>query len=267
MKRIFSFCLLFILLSDSSFGGVSVIGGLTRERVLQPGEKYEGKITLQNSGETSWQVTVYKTDYLYYADGRNIYGEPGQATRSNADWITVSPPRLIIPPNEQASLYYKVEVPQNPNLIGTYWSMIMIEPASEASLKNLQDKEGKVKVGIQTVVRYGIQIVTHIGDSGTCEIDFMDKKLIKAEGQSILQMDIENIGQRWLSPIVWVELYSSQGSKVGRFESDKKRIYPECSVRHRIDLTEVPTGNYKALVIVDNGDDNVFGARYNLGIE
>ena len=267
MKRIFSFCLLFILLSDSSFGGVSIIGGLTREKVLQPGEKYEGKITLQNTGEDSWQVTVYKTDYLFYADGKNIYGDPGQAARSNADWITVSPPRLIIPPKEQASLYYTVEVPQNPNLIGTYWSMIMIEPASEASLQNLQDKEGRVKVGVQTVVRYGIQIVTHMGSSGTCKINFLDKKLINKDGQSILQMDIENIGQRWLSPKVWVELYNGQGNKVGRFESDKKRIFPECSVRHRIDLTEVPRGDYKALVVVDNGDQHVFGAKYDLGIE
>jgi hypothetical protein len=267
MKRIFTLCLLLIALADSSFAGVSVIGGLTQERVLQPGERYEGKITLQNTGENSWQVTVYKTDYLYYADGRNIYGEPGKATRSNADWISVSPPRLTIPPNEQASLYYTIEVPQDPSLIGTYWSMIMIEPTSETGPQILEDKEKKVKVGIQTKVRYGVQIITNIGDTGARKIQFLDKKLIKAEGQSILQMDIENTGERWLSPTLWVELYAKDGTNSGRLEGEKIRIFPSCSVRHKVDLTDVPKGKYKALVVLDNGDEYVFGAQYDLGIE
>jgi hypothetical protein len=80
-------------------------------------------------------------------------------------------------------------------------------------------------------------------------------------------MDIDNIGEMWLSPPLWVEIYDSHGAKVGRFESSKKRIYPGCSVRHKVDLTDVPRGKYQALVVADNGDEHVFGAKYDFGIE
>ena len=267
MKR--TFCLFVILLisGNVSFAQVSVIGDLTREATLQPGEKFEGKITLKNRGQTPWEVNVYKNDYLFYADGTIIYGEPGRAPRSNAGWLSLSPNELTILPDETASIFYTLQVPDDQDLSGTYWSIIMIEPTSETGAQILKDKKHKLKIGIQTRVRYAVQIISNIGDTGAPEIDFLDKKLIHQDGKRILQLDVGNIGEKRLSPAVWVELYDSHGNKMGRFESQKKRIYPECSVRYEVDLTEVPTGDYRALVVLDNGDEHVFGAQYNLGIE
>jgi len=281
-KKILCFFLFVVLSVDFSFAGVLVIGELTREKTVQPGETFEGTITLKNTGETSCQVNVYQTDYLFYADGSNIYGEPGTAVRSNADWLSVAPNRLSIPPNEMASVYYTVRVPQiqelasihddlqlmeSLNLVGTYWSMVMVEPVPQTGPESIEDETRKVKMGIQTKIRYGIQIVNNIGDTGARKIKFSDKKLIDQDGRKLLQMDIDNIGEMWLSPTLWVEIYDSHGAKVGRFESSKKRIYPGCSVRHKVDLTDVPKGKYKALVVADNGDEYVFGAKYDFGIE
>jgi hypothetical protein len=267
MKKVLCFFLIFVFWADSSFPGISVIGELTREKTLQPGEKFEGSINLKNTEKSSCQVNVYQTDYLFYADGNNIYGEPGSAVRSNAGWLSVSPNRLTIPPNQMASVYYTLQVPESPDLIGTYWSMVMIEPVPQTGPESIEDETGKVKMGIQTKIRYGIQMVTNIGNTGARKIKFSDKKLINQDGQKFLQMDIENIGERWLSPTVWVELYNNEGTKLDRFESGKKRIYPGCSVRHKVDLTDVPKGKYKALVVADNGDEYVFGAKYDFGIE
>lgn len=282
MKKALYLFLLFVVLANTALAGVSVVGGLTREKALEPGAKLEGTIKLQNTGETTRQVNVYQTDYLFYADGSNLYGEPGSTARSNADWFTISPKRLTIPPGEAASVHYSGQVPEirelasintglelldQPNLVGTYWSMVMVEPVPETDLEAVEGEAGKVKIGIQTKVRYGIQIITNIGDTGVRRINFLDKRLANQEGKITLQLEIENVGERWLSPTVWVELYGDEGMQVGRFEAGKKRIYPECSVRHEVDLSGVPKGNYKALVVVDNGDEYVFGAKYDLGIE
>lgn len=281
-KKIFCFFLFVVLSVDFSFAGVLVIGELTREKTVQPGETFEGTISLKNTGETSCQVNVYQTDYLFLADGSNIYGEPGTAVRSNADWLSVAPNRLSIPPDEMASVYYTVRVPQiqelvstynniqvleSPDLTGTYWSMVIVEPVPQTGPETIEDEARKVKMGIQTKIRYGIQMVNNIGDTGARKIKFLDEKLINQDGRNFLQMDIGNIGERWLSPTLWVEIYDSHGAKVGRFENSKKRIYPGCSVRHRVDLTGVPKGKYKALVVADNGDEYVFGAKYDFGIE
>jgi len=281
MKTLCAFLFVFAL-AHSAFAGVSVIGGLTREESVQPGEKFEGTIKLQNTGETSCQVNVYQTDYLFFADGSNNYGEPGSTIRSNAKWISVSPRRLTIPPQEEALIHYSGQVPpimqlasvyndlgqaQSQASVGTYWSMIMIEPMPEASPEAVENEPGDVSFGIQTKVRYGIQIVSNIGDTGVPKIKFLDKRLLTEDETTILQLDIENVGERWLSPDVWVELYDKDGGKVGRFEGQKKRIYPGCSVRHKVELAGVAEGEYKVLVVVDNGDQYVFGARYDLGIE
>lgn len=267
MKKLILSLLFFFIWTNFCFAGVLVIGGLSQEKRAKPGESFKGAILLKNTGQSSAEVKVYQTDYFFYADGRNIYGEPGKTPRSNARWLSLSPSRLVIPPQDTASVYYTLQVPMDKELKGTYWSMVMVEPIPKTSPESIQAEKGKVKLGVQTVIRYGIQIVTDIGDTGKRQIRFSDKRLISQEGKKILQIDIENTGERWLSPLVWADLYDTQGKSIGRFEGGKFRIYPGCSVRHRIDLTKVPAGKYNALVVVDNGDESVFGARYNLEIK
>ena len=54
---------------------------------------------------------------------------------------------------------------------------------------------------------------------------------------------------------------------IGRFEGRRKRIYPSTSVRYTVDLSNVPQGTYKALVVADSGGDYIFGANYTLKFE
>jgi len=82
-----------------------------------------------------------------------------------------------------------------------------------------------------------------------------------------LQLDLENTGQRYLRLLVWAELYDEQGTSVGRFQAGRRGVYPGCSTRFHADLSQVPPGKYNALVVADNGDEYVFGARYDLEIE
>ncbi len=282
MKKTLIFFLILVIQAQLSLAGISIMGELAQEQTLQPGEKYEGVINLKNTGQVSCQVNVYQTDYLFYADGTNLYGEPGSIPRSNARWLTVGPNRLTILPHEVASVHYTIQVPEpkllasgnnytgesdNSELIGTYWSMVMIEPMPDAGTDSIQDETGKIKMGIQTRIRYGIQIITNIGDTGIRKIVFQNKTLLNQDALTILQMDIANVGQRWLNPDVWVELFDQAGKNLGRFKSDQKRIYPDCSARHKINLTSVPPGKYQALIVADNGDESVFGAKYDLEIK
>ena len=51
------------------------------------------------------------------------------------------------------------------------------------------------------------------------------------------------------------------------FDGERARVYPGTSVRRAIDLSRVPAGGYKALLVADAGEDNVYGATYTLEIE
>jgi hypothetical protein len=247
---------------------VTVVGALTRQVTLPAGGRSEGQLVLQNASDKPRQAKVYQTDYLFSADGSSTYGEPGSAPRSNCSWITFTPRQLEIAPGQNGSVYYTIQAPQNAQIAGTYWSLLMVEPLTADSPEVAAPKEaGKVKVGLRTVMRYAVQMVTNIGDTGQCTLKFADKQLVAQEGKRLLQLDVENTGERWLTPAVWAEVHDAQGQSLGKFEARRIRIYPGCSARFAMDLSSLPAGQYNALVVADNGDEHVFGAQYKLDVK
>lgn len=265
MKKFFFLILWGFLSAGQCLAGILINGGLSQEYTMHPGGKVEGKITVRNTADSPLQVKIYQTDFLFFAPGETVYGEPGSSPRSNAGWITLSPAQLTIPPQDAASVYYAIQAPEKPAFPGTYWSIVMVEPVPEMDPDSNQGDKDHLR--IQTLIRYGIQIVTDIGTSAERRIKFLDKKFIYERGQKFLQIDIENIGESWLFPSVWAEVYGKDGSSAGRFECGRARIYPGCSIRQLADLTKVPPGEYRVLVVVDNEDGFAVGAQYDLVVE
>jgi hypothetical protein len=266
MKRLLLLLILLVsILAGSSLAGVIVIGSLARTATIKPGDPFEGVIFLKNTGTQSAETRISQTDYLCHADGSNEYGEPGKLPRSNADWITVSPTRLKIAPGETLPVRYKGRAPADPKLCGTFWSMIMVEPSSAPAIAP-DGKVDQVAVGLQTTIRFAIQIVTEVGKTGTRSLKVQEKRIAQGGGKRALQLDIANDGERLLVPMMTVELFDRRGASIGRFEAGRSRIYPTCSVRAKVDLTDVPPGKYAAMVLLDSGDAQVMGAQYDLEI-
>ena len=129
------------------------------------------------------------------------------------------------------------------------------------------DDDGDVSLGIRQVFRYGIQMVTHIGNTGTRDLRFLTPQIQKDGDARYLLVDAENIGERWLRSACTAELYDTKGNYVQEFDGGMLRMYPGTSVRFRVDLSTVEEGTYRALVILDCGDDDVFGASYTLKVQ
>ncbi len=178
---------------------------------------------------------------------------------------------MEVPPGGVGTVEYEVLVPAGEPpigepLVGTYWSLIMIE---ELPPRGATDDAGvalgDMQTGVKQVLRYAVQLVSHIGDTGSHGIRFVDRALLlNDDGTRVLQVDVENTGERSLRPTLWVELHDSSGARHGRFECERRRLYPGTSVRYTVDLSSAASGAYQALVVVDNGDEHVFGAQYGL---
>ncbi len=69
--------------------GIVVAGSLVRTKGVNPGESYQGIISLQNTDETTAEVRIYMTEYLFYSDGSNLFGESGSHDRSNTGSVNI----------------------------------------------------------------------------------------------------------------------------------------------------------------------------------
>jgi P pilus assembly chaperone PapD len=266
MKRLLLLTLLVFSLAGSSKAGVIVIGNLARTATIQPGETFEGVILVKNNDADPASVRVFQTDYLHYADGKNDYGDAGKAPRSNASWLTLTPSRIKLAPGETQPVRYKGRAPADANLKGTFWSMIMVEPdaVNPTAPGSAPDK---VAVGLQTTIRFAVQIITEIGQTGTRSLQVQEKRLVQDDGKRSLQLDIANDGDRLLIPAMTLELFDQTGASIGRFDAGRVRIYPACSVRANVNLADVPPGKYVAMFLLDSGGAQVMGAQYDLDIK
>lgn len=141
MKKMFFTALAVVFFFPQVSCALTVSSGLTVAKVVLPGEKTGGVIVL-TGGESAETVRIYQTDYMFYADGRNEFGKPGSAPRSNASWITYVPNQLILQPHGRAEVSYQISVPNDEDLRGTYWSVIMVEPVP-ALYVDLTDPSGR----------------------------------------------------------------------------------------------------------------------------
>lgn len=243
---------------------VGVNGKLFHEQSVQPGDSYSGLIVLKNQDSKPQDVKLYQTDYLFFSTGESFYGDPGENPRSNADWVHISTKRTTIPAGGSVNLNFRVDVPSETPLIGTYWSVIMIESIPEESPESSEADSSQLKVGLLQVIRYAYQVITNIGDTGSRMLSFTDAQLIPDEGKVILTLDVQSTGERTMRAELSCELYDDKGNFVKRIDSTSHRLHPGTSRKYKVDLSDTPRGTYKALVIVDCGDDYVFGKNINL---
>ncbi|HLE56783.1 MAG TPA: hypothetical protein VJB15_06850 [Rhodothermia bacterium] len=251
---------------------IAIGTSLRNDIEVSPDHRYTGTIVIKNSSGEEQQAKIYQTDYLFRSDGTNEFGEPGTAVRSNAPWVHVSASSVTVPPNGSVPLDYAVEVPldlKGEPLNGSYWSMVMVEGIpSESAERTIGVADSDIRLGVRQVIRYGIQIATHVRGTGESRLNPMEQTVtVLEDGRAELRLDVENLGTRYVVPKTWVEIYAQDGAAVGRFDGADARIYPGTSVRQRYNLGVLDPGPYTALVIFDSGGEVVDAVEYAILIE
>jgi hypothetical protein len=236
------------------------VGNSVEEHTASAGDTYVGTIQVRNLTSEPQPVRIYQTDYTFFADGTSHFDSVGSAQRSNAKWITPATSSITVPPLGEMTVGYTVRVPLGDSLAGTYWSMIMFEGAPNGG-----SPKGKGQLAIGSIMRYAIQIATHIGVGGSRKILLSKQNLSAApDGSHWLELEVMNVGERGYRPLLWIELYDDKGKFQTKSQQQRGLLYPGTSVRQRFDLGKIGAGTYKAVVFADTGDDAVFAAQYRL---
>lgn len=254
------------ILVESGFAQITVRGRLAHDLEVAPGQQVSGEVLVDNETDQPQQARVYLRDYLFFADGTNAYDPPGSTERSNAPWVQFSPENLTIPPGASAAVSYTISLPDSISA-GSWWSMLMVESVDPNSAESTvgEETEEERELGFRQVTRYGVQLASHIQEDGQRDVTFDRIQLVAdEEGHTWFHSDVINTGTLMMHPEVYMRVFAADGSEFGPFEGVQYRLYPGTSVQQRIDLSGLEPGTYQALLIVDDGDDAVFGGQYEL---
>jgi hypothetical protein len=241
---------------------IAVVGSTVEERTAAPGETYTGTIVVRNLTQQDQPVRIYQTDYTFFADGTSHFDSVGTTRRSNGRWITPTVRSLLVAPGSEMTVSYSVRVPANDSLLGTYWSAVMVEGApTEAG----RPSAGRPQVGIGAVVRYAVQVATHIRDAGSRKVAFANSRfLTNADSTHSFELDVRNDGERAYRPTLWIEVYDEQGALRGNARQERGLLYPGTSLKQAFALGKLAPGSYRAIVFADSGEDAVFASQFTL---
>lgn len=258
--RILMAIILISLLHSYVNAGVEVLGSIIYKYAAQKGETYSIVIKVHNTGDRDQEVSIYQNDYLFDYTGASFYNEPGTNNRSNASWINYSPKTLLLKGKETQNVLLEITVPEGDTLVGTYWSLLMVEGARPI------DPNAKGQLNIHESIRTAIQIITNIGQTGTGELEFQNPGIVFEDDKLFFDFVLLNNGERLISPDVSMELFDAEtGESVKVLKAPKNGMYPTTSTKWRFPLEGLPTKKtYNAVIVADGSGDDVFGLEYTL---
>jgi hypothetical protein len=248
---------------SSASAQITVTGALLAEHAALPGETYQGAITIRNTTGIAQTATLSLADYSFDASGSTTFNAPGSHARSNTGWITLSQRTVSIPPQGTQVVAYTVALPAGKfepgalTPLGTYWSVILVE-GEDRSAAPADPKA----FTITPKIRFAVQVVTHIGQTGECRLAFANPS-VKAGAVAV---DVTGEGTRACRPALKLEVYTSNGALQHTTTLRGSYLYPATSSRQTFSVASLPPDTYSFLVLADVGADKLQGARFQVTV-
>ena len=133
-----------------------------------------------------------------------------------------------------------------------------------------ESSTGPTRPGQMTLsarMRYAVAVITDVPVDLKRLVEFdAPSVLVDKDSAKALQFDLKNTGNVAFHPVVALELYAEDGTRVKTLSSAREMSYPGTSFRQRFDLGRLRRGKYRAIVTVDTGEDALFGAQYTLNL-
>lgn len=258
--------LVLIFLLGCFDGGYAItVSNLRHDIYVSPGRQAIAKVKVANESKLEQSVKIYFSDYMHFADGSNKFADPGTLKRSNANWLSAAPIFFTLKPGMDMQIPIAINVPVA-ELEGTYWSMLMIEPVDKSEIMPVTGNAA-TRSGVKIISRQGVQIRTHITNTGAMKARFFNQKIEKREGKTFFTVDLENTGNIFYRGDFWVELFNQEGYPSGKIQISPRGVYPECSVRLSADISKFKAGNYTAVCVFDTRGNKVFGGKYQIQLK
>lgn len=205
------------------------------------GNVYEGFLIVRNKAEFETRVKLYVQDVVFSEDGKPRFEQSNSHRFSNLEWIEFSVDFFIVPAGKAVKIPFKIVVPEGVEN-GHFWSICFVQEVPR--------KAQGGRIGVSTILRYGVLLRTIIGQ---VEEDIVIENIKFEKGT--LTVLLKNKGTKIAKAKVRMEL------KDNISESLFENVYPEFCRSFTFDLLHLEDGDYKVNVIVET-TDGFFGKKF-----
>lgn len=251
---------------------VSVTGNLSPQFELAPGVVRQGSFVVKNPADVAQRVQIYLRDLLSDDPSRVSYPSAGSIDRSLAPWIELHDSDFTLEPGESREVSYTVRAPKDfANPVGTYWAVVMIESVTERAdsspLDSISDNSYSLRLGVR--FRHAVLVRGTFSERGARLIAFEQPGVSLDPAnptERLFHVDVINRGDSDEQALASLDLYDERGLPVNQFEETINRLLPDESKRLQWKLGALEPGNYQAVLLIDAGQGDIFGARYRFGV-
>jgi len=228
---------------------------------LNPGSKKQIQLTLINDRDQEEQVDLKLTNYSSTSAGEHFFDDPQDESsrsypRSCLNWIQLSQNRINLDPGETRTFFYEIEVPKNQTLNGSYWCVLLIEPAEINSTQD--DAKGGLHLTVK--IRYAHHIVVNLGNADP-KLKIIKKEIKEINGNRYLCLHTLNEGALFFNPSLTLKLYNKEGLLENTLQSQSERLYPGNSQCYYLNLENVSAQKLEEKLtgfILFDGKNNIF---------
>ena len=252
-------CFFAALPAQNANAQITLVGERVQKVHALPGEQYTGSVMIHNEADHALTIRVYQ-DEITALTSFDRGDEIVTISRSNADWVSHTSEKMTIQSGEVAELAYQVVVPlrldtEPPS--GTYWSSLTVDVIAMGSTAEARRPYSRHNL---------TDIATQIKGTGDASLAINSLHVMGDPVEKKLQAAMVNTGDLIVKPDVWFELYNASGSLETRVAVKSEWIYPGALNRVVAEMPELVPGIYEAHVVVDAGEDRIFGKSYTLDL-
>lgn len=249
-------------------GGISsqalLISNIEFDLALPRGAAETLSFQVLNNEPDPLEIQISLADWDRDINGENRFYPPGTLPRSLASWLSVSPLRFDLTPNEQKEIRFSIKIPAG--ISGTYWAAIMVEAAP----KQAQPQPPGTTVIVRR--RFAVKVLETPPGTGTKDgrITLID---VRGLNPPNIFLEFENRGTVHTPSVKGrVEIRDEKGTTLEKLDVESfptlpgaKRLLKITSARKKGDL--LPPGKYLVLAILDYGGESLAGGQFVLKIK
>ena len=244
--------ILVLLTTNSLLANVAILNGLTQVSSGLSGDVIQGEVVLLNTSNEEQRVIFNLNEALFSCSAPRTYTDKNPHAQSSSNWFSAELMDKVLIPKEKYVYKYTITIPEDKELRGSFWTMLMVtieKPIKEESLND--------NVGLNTKLRYGIALISHVNSLDEVNLNF-DQANLKNETENPLkqlEVKIKNDGLFIEGVVLTLEIYDAQGTKIDVLSSDRNMVFPGACRDYSLDISTLPAGEYQCILLADSREE------------